>query len=108
MSQAESKLEYTNEESVHGSYYNAYVVSPVEQLPLEAPTDVLIVVPTPPVDTTFPCCPGCKVLNKLVTKLIPIEEDHPITLPCNNQGRVAKMATVCSGQHAHHGGCSDH
>ena len=48
--------------------------------------DVPIVVPTPLVNTTFPCCPGCEALNELVTKLVPIEEDHPVTLPHNSQG----------------------
>ena len=108
MGQAESELEYTNRELVHGSYYDAYIALLVEQLPPEAPTDVPIVVPIPLVDATFPCCPGCEVLNKPVTELIPIEEDHPITLPHNNQGQAARMATVHSGQHAHCGGCSDH
>ena len=71
-----------------------------EQAAPERPTDVLIVVPTPPVDATFPCCPDCEVLNEPVTKLVPIEEDHPVSLPCNNQGRGARMAAVCSGQRA--------
>ena len=65
-------------------------------------------VPTPPIDATFPCCPGCEVLNEPVTELIPIEEDHPVMLPCDNQGRGMRMAVVHSGQHAHCGGCSDH
>ena len=91
------------------SYFEAYAEpSMPEQAALERPTDVPIVVPTPPIDATFPCCPGCKTLNKPVTELVPIEEDHPVTLPHNNQGRSARMATVRSGQHAHHGGCSDH
>ena len=34
----------------HGSYYDAYVASLVEQPAPEAPTDVLIVVPLPPID----------------------------------------------------------
>ena len=69
--------------------------------------DVPIVVPTPPIDGTFPCCPGCEVLNDLVAKLVPIEEDHPVALPCDNQGQGARMVMVRSGQHACHGGCSD-
>ena len=73
----------------------------------ERPTDVPIIVPTPPVDATFPCCPGCEVLNEPVTELIPIEEDHPVTLPHDNQGWGARMAAVGSGQRAHHGGCAD-
>ena len=93
---------------MHGSYYNAYVALPVEQLAPEAPTNIPIVVPIPLIDTTFLCCPGCKILNKPVTKLIPIEEDHPIALPHNNQGCAMKMAMVHSGQCAHRGGCSDH
>ena len=86
MSQAESELEYANEELVHGSYYDTYVALLVEQPVPEAPTDVPIVVPTPPIDVTFPCCPGCKVLNEPVTELVLIEEDHPIVLLHNNQG----------------------
>ena len=70
-------------------------------------TDVPIVVPTPPIDATFPCCPSCEVLNEPVTELIPIEEEHPVSLPCDNQGQGAKMAAVHSGQHARRGGCSD-
>ena len=70
--------------------------------------DVPIVVLTPLVDATFLCCPGCEVLNKLVTKLVPIEEDHPVTLPHNNQGWNTRMAMVRSGQHARRGGHSDH
>ena len=57
-----------------------------EQAALEHPTDVLIVVPTPPINAAFPCCPGCEVLNEPVMELVPIEEDHPVTLPHNNQG----------------------
>ena len=78
-----------------------------EQATPEHPTDVPIVVPSPPVDTMFPCCPGCEVLNEPVTKLVPIEEEHPISLPCDNQGRGARMAAVRSGQHARRGGRSD-
>ena len=90
------------------SYFEAYAKPSVpEQAAPEHPMDVPIVVPTPPINATFPCCPGCEVLNELVTELVPIEEDHPITLPCNNQGRGARMATVCSGQHTHCGGHSD-
>ena len=73
----------------------------------ERPTDVLIVVPTPLIDATFPCCPGCKVLNEPVTELIPIKEEHPTVLPRNNQCRGARMAMVRSGQHAHRGGRSN-
>ena len=57
-----------------------------EQAAPEHPTDVPIVVPTPPINAAFPCCPGCEVLNEPVTELVPIEEDHPVTLPHNNQG----------------------
>ena len=78
-----------------------------EQAAPEHPTDVPIVVPTPPIDATFPCCPDCETLNKPVTELVPIEEDHPVTLPCNNQGQGVRMATVRSGQHACRGGRSD-
>ena len=73
----------------------------------ERPTDVPIVVPTLPIDATFPCCPGCEVLNKPVTELVPIEEDHPVVVPRNNQGQGARMAAVHSGQRACHGGHSD-
>ena len=79
-----------------------------EQAAPECPTDVPIVVPTPPIDTTFLCCPGCEVLNELVTELVPIEEEHLVTLPHDNQGRGVRMAAVHFGQHAHWGGCSDH
>ena len=108
MGQAESKLEYAKEDSEHASYFDMYIASPVEQPALEAPTDVPIVVPTPPIDAIFPCCPGCKALNEPVTKLVPIKEDHPITLPCNNQGQATRLTTVHSSQHACHGGHSDH
>ena len=64
-------------------------------------------VPTLPIDTSFPCCPGCEALNELVTELVPTEEEHPITLPCDNQGRGARMAVVHSGQRARCGGHSD-
>ena len=64
-------------------------------------------IPTPPIDATFPCCPGCEVLNKPVTELIPIEEEHPVVLPRDNQGRGVRMAAVCSGQCARRGHCSD-
>ena len=57
-----------------------------EQAALERPTDVPIMVPSPPVDATFPCCPSCEVLNEPVTELVPIEEEHPVSLPCDNQG----------------------
>ena len=60
-----------------------------EQAAPERPTDVPIVVPTPLVDATFPCCPGCEVLNEPVTELVPIEEDHPVAVPHDNQGRSA-------------------
>ena len=52
----------------------------------EHPMDVPIVVPTLLIDMMFPCCPGCETLNEPVTELVPIEEDHPVTLPRNNQG----------------------
>ena len=72
-----------------------------EQAAPERPTDVTIVVPTPPVDATFPCCPDCEVLNEPVTELVPIEEDHLVSLPHDNQGQGARMAAVCSSQRAH-------
>ena len=78
-----------------------------EQAAPECPTDVSIVVPTPLIDASFPCCPGCEVLNEPVTELVPIEEDHPVTVPRNNQGRGTRMAVVRSGQRARHGGHSD-
>ena len=64
-------------------------------------------VPTPPINATFPCCPGCEVLNEPVTELVPIKEEHPVGLPCDNQGQGVRMAMVRSGQRAHYGGCSD-
>ena len=79
-----------------------------EQAAPEHPTDVPIVVPTPPIDAMFPCCLGCEVFNKPVTELVPIEEEHLITLPRDNQGRGAWMAAVRSGQRTCHGGRSDH
>ena len=78
-----------------------------EQAAPERPTDVPIVVPSPPIDATFPCCPGCEVLNEPVTELVPIEEEHPVSLPHDNQGRGARMAVVRSGQRARCGGRSD-
>ena len=72
------------------------------------PTDVPIIVPTPPIDASFPCCLGCEILNDLVTELIPIEEDHSVAVPRNNQGRGARIAAVRSGQRARCGGHSDH
>ena len=59
------------------------------------------------IDATFPCCPGCKVLNEPVSELVPIKEDHPITVPCDIQGQGARMAVVRAGQRARHGGRSD-
>ena len=59
---------------------------------------------TPPLP---PVCPGCEVLNEPVTELVPIEEEHPVSLPRDNQGRGAQMATVHSGQRTRHGGRSD-
>ena len=50
---------------------------------------------------TFQCCPGCEVLNEPVTELVPIEEDHPIVLPRNNQGQAMRIGAVCTGQCAH-------
>ena len=92
----------------HTLYFEAYAKPVVpEQAALERPTDIPIIVPTPPINATFPCCPGCKVLNELVTELVPIEEEHPVALPWDNQGRGARMATVHSGQYAHRGGHSD-
>ena len=91
------------------SYFEAYAKPSVpEQAALECPTNVPIVVPTPPIDATFPCCPGCEVLNEPVTELVPIEEEHPVNLPRDNQGQGARMAVVRSGQHTRCGGHSDH
>ena len=90
-------------------YFEAHAEPSVpEQATLECSMDVPIVVPTPPINVTFPCCPGCETPNEPVMELVPIEEDHPVTLPCNNQGQGARMATVRSGQHACCGGHSDH
>ena len=50
---------------------------------------------------------GCEVLNEPVTELVPIEEDHPIMVPRDNQGQGARMASVRAGQCACCGGCSD-
>ena len=81
------ELEYADESSDHTLYFEAYAeLSIPEQAAPEHPTDVPIVVPTPPIDATLLYCPGCEVLNKPVTELIPIEEEHPVTLPCDNQG----------------------
>ena len=103
-----SELKYANESSDHMSYFKAYAEPSVpKQGAPERPTDVPIVVPTPPIDATFPCCPGYEVLNKLVTKLVPIEEEHPIMLPHDNQGQGMRMAAVRSSQCAHCGGHSD-
>ena len=67
------------------SYFEAYADPSVpEQAAPERPTDILIIVPTPPINAMFPCCPGCEALNEPVTELILIEEDHPVTVPCNN------------------------
>ena len=108
MDQGESELEYANESSDHMSYFKAYAkLSMPEQAAPKHPTDVPIVVLTPPIDATFPCCPGCETLNKPVTELVPIKEEHPVTLPCNNQGQSVRMAMVHSGQHACCGGHSD-
>ena len=106
MGQVESELEYTNELSEHMSYYDVYVALPVERPALEAPTNVLLVVPIPLINMMFPCCPGCKVLNEPVTELVPIEEDYPVVLPCNNQGQAMRMGAVHTGKHAHMRGCS--
>ena len=57
-----------------------------EQAAPEHPTDVPIVVPTPPIDAMFPCCPSCEVLNEPVMELVPIEEEHLVSLPRDNQG----------------------
>ena len=57
-------------------YFEAYGEPSVpEQAALEHPMDVPIVVPTPPIDASFLCCPGCEVLNEPVTELVPIEEE---------------------------------
>ena len=56
------------------SYFEAYAeLSVPKQVAPECPMDVLIVVPTPPIDAMFPYCPGCEVLSKPVTKLVPID-----------------------------------
>ena len=81
------ELEYTDESSDHTSYFKAYAELSVPEQPIsEHPMNVPIMVLTPPIDATFPCCPGCKVLNELVTELVSIEEDHLVVLPHNNQG----------------------
>ena len=93
----------------HTSYFEAYAeLSGSNQPAPERPTDVPIVVLTPLIDGMFPCCPGCEALNELVTELVPIEEDHPVALLHDNQGRGARMAIVRSSQHACRGGHSDH
>ena len=70
---AESELEYADESLDHTSYFEPYAEpSMPEQATPERPTDVPIVVLTPPINATFPCCPGCKVLNEPVTELVPI------------------------------------
>ena len=90
------------------SYFEAYAKPSVpEQVAPERPTDVPIVVPTLPIDASFPCHPGCEVLNEPVTELVPIEEEHPVSLPHDNQGRGARMAAVRSGQRACRGHRSD-
>ena len=76
------ELEY--EESNHSSYYEVYGPSIEEQPAPEAPINVPIVILTPPINAIFLCCPGCEVLNKLVTELVLIEEDYPVVLSCNN------------------------
>ena len=69
------------------SYFKAYAEPSVpKQATPERPTDVPIVVPTPLINAMFPCCPGCETLNKPVMELVPIEEEHPVALPCDNQG----------------------
>ena len=104
----ESELEYADESLDHTSYFEVYAkLSIPEQATPKRPTDTPIVVPTPPINATFPCCLGCEVLNKPVTELVPIEEDHLVALPRNNQGQGTRMAMVCSGQRAHCGGHSD-
>ena len=93
----------------HTSYFEAYAEPSVSNQPTPEPLiDVPIVVLTPPIDGTFLCCPSCEALNEPVTELVPIEEDHPVALPRDNQGQGAQMAMVRSGQRAHHGGHSDH
>ena len=83
------------------SYFKAYAEPSVSDQPApEHPTDVPIVILTPPIDATFPCCPDCEVLNKPVAMLVLIKEDHPVTLPHDNQGQGARMAMVHSGQRA--------
>ena len=42
-----------------------------------------------------------------MTELVPIEEEHPVNLPRDNQGRGARMTAVRFGQHARRGGRSD-
>ena len=89
-------------------YFEAYAEPSIpEQAMPERPTDVPIVVPTPPIDAIFPFCLGCKVLNEPVTELVPIEEEHLTVLPHDNQDWGARMAMVHSGQHACRGGRSD-
>ena len=42
-----------------------------------------------------------------MTELVPIEEEHPVSLPRDNQSRGARMASVRSGQCARRGDRSD-
>ena len=42
-----------------------------------------------------------------MTELVPIEDEHPVSLPHDNQGWGARMAAVRSGPRARRGGHSD-
>ena len=71
----------------------------------ERPTDVPIVVLTPLIDATFPCCPGCEVLNEPVTELVGevvlIAKDMGVLLVCNLlQFPGANIPTNVSGNRA--------
>ena len=102
------KFIYKLSEHATTSYFEAYAEPSIpKQAEPERPTDIPIVVPSLPIDATFPGCPGCEVLNEPVTELVPIEEDHPIAVLHDNQGQGARMAVVRSGQRARHGGRSD-
>ena len=108
MGHVESELEYTEDSLNHSLYFEAYGGAPAMGQPsLEHPTDVLIVVLTLPINTTFPCCPGCEVLNELVVDVVPIDEPHPIVLPVNNQGCAVRRQVVHTSQCGHCGGRSD-
>ena len=80
MGQVESELEYTKESSTHSSYFKAYGELPaIEQPSPESLTDVLIVVPTPLIDVTFPCC--VRICNPTTQLCSQVEPNGPICSP---------------------------